>query len=102
MEAEADRPLRDKDATIQTIRNVGSDFERTPRSSDQTSGGWAPTFDAKGRSTGRCSAQIADDLDRPIMGLNDQEVITLSHELAHSIDFKAKCSPLESRKEGPP
>jgi hypothetical protein len=46
--------------------------------------------------------QIADDLDRPIVGLNDQEVITLSHELAHSIDFKAKCSPLELRKEGPP
>lgn len=63
---------------------------------------WSPNFDANGRFTGRGSAQIAGDLDRPIMGLNDQEVITLSHELAHSIDFKAKCSPLELRKEGPP
>jgi len=87
--SEADRPLRDRIAVIQTLKQTGSSIERVPRSTNKTSGGWAPHFDTNGRFTGRGSAQIVDDLDRPIAGLDDQEVIVLSHELAHSIDFKA-------------
>ena len=98
--SEADRPLRDRIAVIQTLKQAGSSLERVPRSSDQTSGGWAPTFDAKSRFTGRGSAQIADDLDRPIAGLDDQEVIVLSHELAHSIDFKGGPKALRARNMG--
>ena len=98
--SEADRPLRDRIAVIQTLKQAGSSLERIPRSSDQTSGGWAPTFDAKSRFTGRGSAQIADDLDRPIAGLDDQEVIVLSHELAHSIDFKGGPKALRARNMG--
>jgi hypothetical protein len=59
------------------------------RPTNKASGGWSPDFDVNGRFTGRGSAKIANDLDRPIAGLDDQEVIVLSHELAHSIDFKA-------------
>jgi hypothetical protein len=44
--------------------------------------------------------QIADDLDRPIVGLDDQEVTTLSHELAHSIDFKGGPAALRARNMG--
>jgi hypothetical protein len=50
--SEADRSLRDRIAVIPTLKKAGSSLERVPRSSDQTSGGWAPTFDAKGRFTG--------------------------------------------------
>jgi len=88
--SEADQTLRDRIAVIQTLKQAGSSLERVPRSADQTSGSWSPNFDANGRFTGRGSARITDDLDRPIAGLDDQEVITLSHELAHSIDFRAK------------
>jgi len=88
--SEADRSLRDRIAIIQTIKKAGSSLKRVPRSPDQTSGAWGPKFNDKDGYTGRGVVQITDDLDRPIAGLDDQEVITLSHELAHSIDFKAK------------
>jgi DNA-binding CsgD family transcriptional regulator len=89
-QSEADRPLRDKTATIQTLRNTGSEFERTPRENlpGQTDGYWNPSYADNGRFTGRGSAVIADDLDRPVMGLDDQELMTIAHELAHNIDFK--------------
>ena len=65
---------------------------------------WSPKFDVNERFTGRGAARIADDLDRPIAGLDDQEVITLSHELAHSIDFKTRpasdTSAFNNRKWG--
>jgi DNA-binding CsgD family transcriptional regulator len=95
--SEADRSLRDRIAVIQTLKKAGSSLERVPRSPDKANGSWAPTFDANGRLTGRSSVQIADDLDRPIVGLDDQEVTTLSHELAHSIDFKGGPAALRAR-----
>ena len=88
--SEADQTLRDRIAVIQTLKQAGSTLERVPRPASEASGGWGPTFDANDRFTGRGKAQVATDLDRPVMGLDDQELITLSHELAHSIDFKAK------------
>lgn len=89
---EADRPLRNKDATIQTLRNTGSDFERMPRSvmPSQTDGYWYPDFASNGRSTGRGVTAIADDMDRQIAGLDDRELMVIAHELAHNIDFKSK------------
>jgi DNA-binding CsgD family transcriptional regulator len=95
--SEADRSLRDRIAVIQTLKKAGSSLERVPRSPNKANGSWAPTFDANGRLTGRGSVQIADDLDRPIVGLDDQEVTTLSHELAHSIDFKGGPAALRAR-----
>jgi len=89
-QSEADRPLRDKTATIQTLRNTGSEFGRTPRENlpGQTDGYWNPSYADNGRFTGRGSAVIADDLDRQVSGLDDQELMTIAHELGHSIDFK--------------
>ena len=102
--SEADRSLRDRIAVIQTLKKAGSSLKRVPRSPDQTSGAWLPKFNDKDRYTGRGVAQITDDLDRPIAGLDDQEVITLSHELAHSIDFKTRpasdTSAFNNRKWG--
>lgn len=95
--SEADRSLRDRIAIIQTLKQGGSRLEMEGRPKNQASGGWAPDFDVNGRLTGRGSAKIADDLDRPIMGLDDQEVIVLSHELAHSIDFKGGPAALRAR-----
>jgi DNA-binding CsgD family transcriptional regulator len=95
--SEADRSLRDRIAIIQTLKQGGSRLEMEGRPKNQASGGWAPDFDVNGRFTGRGSAKIADDLDRPIMGLDDQEVIVLSHELAHSIDFKGGPKALRAR-----
>lgn len=91
-QSEADRPLRDKSAVIQTTKQVGNDFRRDPRDvmPSETDGYWHPSFAKDGRYTGRGSAVVADDLDRPVMGLDDQELIAIAHELAHSIDFKAK------------
>lgn len=102
--SEADRNLRDRIAVIQTLKKAGSSFKRVPRSPDQTSGAWAPKFNDKDRYTGRGVVQITDDLDRPIAGLDDQEVITLAHELSHSIDFKVSparnTSDFNNRKWG--
>jgi len=97
--SEADQSLRDKDATIQTLRNTGSDFERTPRDlmPSQTDGYWYPNYASNGRSTGRGVTAIADDLDRQVAGLDDRELMVIAHELAHNIDHKS--NPARSLKD---